>query len=92
MDSWLIVFWGFLLTETTHAGEWLLPYPSFGKPRGVTEQILKELKGGLEGGDFRILKTYVPAGDSQSKVVTFIHPRFLGGPYRTLYECWYFSV
>ena len=69
-------FLGFLLTDFTHAGEGLQPYLSMGKQRGVTGQILTELKGGLEGGSFRILETYVPAGDSQRKLVTFIHPEF----------------
>ena len=77
MKSWLIVFLGFLLTDFTHAGERLQSYLSLGKQRGVTGQILTELKGGLEGGGFRILETYEPAGDSQRKVVAFIHPRFL---------------
>ena len=40
MKSWLIVIWGFLLADFTHAKDGLQPYLSLGKQRGVTGQIL----------------------------------------------------
>ena len=77
MKSWLIIFWELLLAGFTHASDGFQSYLSLVKQRGVTGQILTELKGGLEGGGFRILGTYETAEDSQRKVVAFIHPKFL---------------
>ena len=73
MKFWLIVFLGLLLTGFTHAGDGLQSYLSLLKQRAVTGQILIELKGGSDDGGFRIMGTYLPVGDSQRKVVTFIH-------------------
>ena len=69
MKRWWIVFldyyWG------AYVGEGLQSYLSLRKQLGASEQILKELKGGMESAVFRKLGTYEPAGESQQDVEAF---------------------